>query len=258
MTYTMHNIVLPNGRMTIPGKPILAETREVKDMIAFATAHYKKGATVVDLGAGEGGYSIAFARAGFRVIAVEPREENIDKMRRAMADNTAISFFPGTIEEYLLHSGAIPSGSLVLCLGLLYHLPDPARTLADISRRSDALILSTHYALAYHWQYDLFPSLSWLLKRVYKRLPGLFRYRHYGLSKLVEHRGRQGRWYPEYSPNRKDVRGLTHSSFHNHRSFWLTLSSIYQIANDAGLTASAQFLREEGQGITAYFLRNNK
>jgi hypothetical protein len=248
----MHNIVLKNGRHTMPESPILSETSEVKRMIDFAT---KEGFTdVVDLGAGEGGYSVAFERSGFRVTAVEPRIENCQKIFMVAGNNLIIR--STTVENYLKVNGVFPEKTLILCLGLLYHLPDPAATLADISRKTSGLILSTHYAIYSHWQYDRVPpGVSWLFKRICKRAPWLFRYRHYGLSKLCFHNGSPGRWYPEYPTNLKDVSRLTHSSFHNPQSFWLTRDIILNTCEQMGLLLKRSSHRERDQGLTAFFKR---
>lgn len=253
--YTMHNIVLPDGRQTIPGKPILSETTEVKAMIEFAKSSCPKGNMIIDLGAGEGGYSIAFARAGFKVTAVEPRIENIDKIKYACKPEDDIIISICTI-EYFLGTRGIRKDDLVLCLGLLYHLPDPAGTLSDISKVSNALILSTHYAMEFNWQYDWVPSGgSWLLKRICKRFPFLFRRTHFGLSALTMHRGSIGRWYPEYRSGRTNIQSLTHSSFHNHKSFWLTASEIEGITQVSGLKCIHQEFRVKDQGMTGYYVK---
>lgn len=253
LKYSMHNILLQDGRETMPGKPVLADTPEVKRMIYFAKSSFPQGAMVIDLGAGEGGYSIAFARAGFKVIAIEPRRENIDKIKYARQKKDDIVIFQYTIEEFL-DEYIIPKGCLVLCLGLLYHLPNPALMLSAIAKRSTALMLSTHYAVSHHWQYDrVGPAGSWILKRICKRFPFLFRQTHYGLSRLTLHDGHLGRWYPEYNPGRINVQSLTRSSFHNHQSFWLTLNEIEDIIKYFGLMGSYTDVRIKDQGITGYY-----
>lgn len=254
MKYTMHNIVLPDGAQTIPGKPILADTPDVKSMIAFAQQFGFK--RIIDLGAGEGGYSIAFARAGFDVTAVEAREENCMKIRHALCDLANVDIKRVTVEDYMAFSyDPFPKGAMVLCLGLLYHLPNPEWVLACIARGASGMILSTHYALEDHWQYDDVPAAgSWLLKRICKRLPWLFRCKHFGLSKITTHKGRRGRWYPEYHPKEKDISHLTHSSYHNSKSFWLTSKEIFAICSENNLPSAWGRIKESQQNILAYFI----
>lgn len=256
MKYSMHNIVLSDGTQTMPGKPILVETQDVKDMIEFAKiGGYKR---VVDLGAGEGGYTIAFANAGFEVTAVEPRLDNIAKICKVVgSSDNLVHILPRTVEDFLKTDWYPPADTLILCLGLLYHLPDPASVLANIALCADGVILSTHYAIAHnHWQYDyVSPIGSWLLKRLCKRAPWLFRFTHYGLSHLTVLKGKWGRWYSEYPPGYKNVEALSHSSIHNHKSFWLTRSEISAICESVGLAEAGTKERTKDQSYTSFWSR---
>lgn len=247
----MHPILLADGTQTMPGQ-LLSETEDVKKMIAWATGKFKR---VIDLGAGEGGYAVAFVRAGFDVMAVEAREENCEKIHAA---DKRVVILRMTVEEYLqYHYDPTPKDTLILCLGLLYHLKHPADVLNAITKKCSGMILSTHYALDSHWQYDIGGVGSWILKRFYKRFPKLFKNNHYGLSKMTVSYGRRGRWYPEYHPfdPKEKTDKLTHSSFHNHRSFWLTSEDIFKIPYENGCPSVWGRIRESNQNILAYFER---
>lgn len=246
----MHNIIRDDGSETIPGKEVLAETLDVKSMIAWAKGEFTR---VIDLGAGEGGYAIAFKRAGFEVVCVEAREENCNKIR---AIDPTMHIIEQTVEYYLAGKDSFPKGTLILCLGLLYHLPDPALILNIIASKADAIILSTHYALENHWAYDnVSPWWSRMYKRICKRFPTWFEYTHYGLSKLVTYKGRKGRWYPEYPKGYQNVIELTHSSYHNYRSFWLLKQEIFDICKDNGIPSVWGRVRRFPQGLLIYFRR---
>jgi 16S rRNA G527 N7-methylase RsmG len=255
LKYIMHNIILPDGTESLPGRPILAETERVKEMIQFATKRKDAGFWIVDLGAGEGGYSIAFAKAGFRVIAVEPRIENIDRIENAMDEQTKkrVTIVQSTVEAFTARQENFPFNCTVLCLGLLYHLQDSTKILGRLCAVSTALILDTHYAMATHWQYDSPAAVSWTLKRICKRLPWLFSRRHFGLSELVEYRGYLGRWYPEYRKGRTDVEGLVESSMYNYHSFWLTLESIHEVVDLSGMKCQGNRIDRREQRIIAYY-----
>jgi SAM-dependent methyltransferase len=79
------------------------------------------GLRVLDLGAYEGAHSVALARLGAEVVAVEGREDNArhihaEKERRDLDNLTVVV---GDAREEIREQGRF---DVVLCLGLLYHL----------------------------------------------------------------------------------------------------------------------------------------
>jgi SAM-dependent methyltransferase len=105
---------------------------------------------VLDLGAGEGGLSLEFARQGAKVVCVEGREANIAKAR-FVADTLGIegiTFVCDDVRHAVSYGGRF---DLVLCYGLLYHL-DASSALglvASIYKLSSRVaVLDTHFSLA--------------------------------------------------------------------------------------------------------------
>jgi 2-polyprenyl-3-methyl-5-hydroxy-6-metoxy-1,4-benzoquinol methylase len=111
---------LANGRIT----------RSIAESFDF------QGASVLDLGCGDGAYTVEFAGLGVRqVVGLDPAAVAIDAARsRAHALGVAdtVRFEVGNIydlDEYL-SSGQF---DCIVIRGVLHHLPDPARALAGLT-----------------------------------------------------------------------------------------------------------------------------
>lgn len=110
-----------------------------------------RGARVLELGPYEGYWSVLLEKLGVAAnVAVEVRPENLAKCERIKAlhclDRT--TFVRQDIEA--LYRGQVaPAYSgpfdLVFCLGLLYHLPEPAKALKWMRTQAPRLFLGTHY-----------------------------------------------------------------------------------------------------------------
>lgn len=66
--FTAHNILLPNGRKTIPDSDaLISESGQMKSVSRFINLLYRGdyyGKSIVDLGCLEGGYTVEFAKMG--------------------------------------------------------------------------------------------------------------------------------------------------------------------------------------------------
>ena len=110
-----------------------------------------RGVRILELGPYEGYWSILLEKMGVREnVAIEARPENFARCQRIKAlhqlDHT--SFVHQNIED-LYHGRVQPAYSgvfdLVFCLGLLYHLPEPAMALRWTRSQGPRLFLGTHY-----------------------------------------------------------------------------------------------------------------
>lgn len=215
LAFTAHNIALPDGAQTLPGRPLLADEplcravlRTLRMLFPHAAAARPR---VADLGALEGGYAVEFARAGFDVVAIEARQVNVDRCllvadRLRLPSLRVVRDDVRAIERY----GTFDA---VFCCGLLYHLDAPdafLRTLGRVTRR--ALLLDTHYAL--------------------EQQPG-----PWTLSPMTTHEGRRGRWYAEWPEGTPPPEQDVWSSVENHRSFWMERDHLLQAVREAGFSA---------------------
>lgn len=93
--------------------------------------HAPAGSSILEVGAGTGRYSIALAREGYRVTAVELVPGNLDQLRRNAGALENLQAYQGDA----LDLSRLPDGSFdtTLVLGPMYHLYDPGEVRTAIS-----------------------------------------------------------------------------------------------------------------------------
>lgn len=89
--------------------------------------HLNDGMKILEIGAGSGAYSIAFAENGYDVCAVEPVLKNIKMMRNKISKTMKLEIIHSN--HRILSKFEDNSFDLVLCLGPLYHLHDESEQL---------------------------------------------------------------------------------------------------------------------------------
>lgn len=116
------------------------------DLIDQFAERIPAGSTVLELGSLEGGHSFALARRGYRITAVEGREENLGRARyvKSVLHDRETRLVHANLEEVPLAS--FGRFDCVLCSGLLYHLPEPWRLIDQLPQVAPLLFLGTHYA----------------------------------------------------------------------------------------------------------------
>jgi tRNA (mo5U34)-methyltransferase len=92
--------------------------------------------SAVDVGCGVGDFSKFLSGIGFRVVAVDGREENAREGQRRYPE---ISFLARNAED--LPVSEMGSFDLVLCFGLLYHLENPFRAVRSLYSLTDKILL---------------------------------------------------------------------------------------------------------------------
>jgi SAM-dependent methyltransferase len=108
-----------------------------------------EGRTVLELGAGVGDLTSFFLDRACTVTSVEPRPENVAPFRKRYTGEDAIwpasrlTILQGDIRN-LADDPRIAVHQVVFCYGLLYHLDDPVKAIADMaSRCAETLLLET-------------------------------------------------------------------------------------------------------------------
>jgi SAM-dependent methyltransferase len=160
---------------------------------------------ILDLGAYEGRHSMALAELGAEVVAIEGREEHVANAR-ASAERLGLSNL--TIVQADVRDAIDTHGTfdVVLCLGLLYHLPaaqacELVETIATVA--TDLAIIETQVSLS--------------------------------PKRAVTHSGHTywGMDYPEDTT-------LPAASLDNETSFWLTKPSLLNLLTHAGFSSVAE------------------
>jgi SAM-dependent methyltransferase len=100
------------------------------------------------LGSLEGGHSFALAALPHiqEVTAVEGRLDNLRRAQfvQGLLQQPKVRFVRGNLETFSLAS--LGRFDVALCLGVLYHLPEPWKLIDQLSRVTPALFVWTHYA----------------------------------------------------------------------------------------------------------------
>lgn len=242
LNFKYHNVQLPGGLLTVPGKQLLVEEykfRKIKEHLEFLypIPFERKSVTLLDVGALEGGYSILFAKMGFKVTLIEPREENMAMCQLMMELNgiTGVEFLQMDA-RCLEVLDPIRKWDIIVCAGLLYHLDNPVwmfKLLKDLT--NEVLIVSTHFSRPYDKRYDNGRFISKWERRFYKYFKLFFESARYNLSELQINENWPGRWFLEHKPfaTEYEIQQSRQASLNNSRSFWLTRESLFEIAGNA-------------------------
>jgi SAM-dependent methyltransferase len=216
MTFTAHNVLLPNGEITMPELNwLIADSSLTKAAIRslqLALGEDLSGKSIVDLGCLEGGYTLEFAKLGMRSVGVEVRESNLENCRTIQqAFNLPNLEF---VQDDVWNLEKYGSFDAAFCCGLLYHLDRPAAFI-DLLGRSATRVVIIHTHFAREDGIEAFPQLS----------------------DLTENEGLPGRWYGEHAAETKEeLEALKWTSWENRSSFWLTRPAIYECLMRAGYT----------------------
>jgi hypothetical protein len=103
------------------------------------------GMSVLELGPLEGGHTYQLEKSGAKVLAIEANVEAYLKclIVKELTGMTNSRFELGDFNIYLEQSAK--QFDLIFASGVLYHMPDPLKTLSDVSKLSDRCFIWTHY-----------------------------------------------------------------------------------------------------------------
>jgi len=134
-----------------------ADTRQADDRIVELLIDYldlSHGATIADIGAGTGNYSVALAEAGFRVLAVEPSSV----MLRHSQSHPRVEWREGCAENVPLPDSSVEGvvSTLAVC-----HFSDVEKAISEMARITDTgpvVIFTFDRSFGRDtWMYEYFP-----------------------------------------------------------------------------------------------------
>lgn len=136
--------VREQGGYAYTGDRLSARLANARISRSIADSFDFRGASVLDLGCGDGAYTVEFAALGVRhVLGLDPAAVAIDAAQAratAMGVANTVSFEVGNIyalDNYLT-SGRF---DCIVIRGVLHHLPDPARALAGLSAFDGTVVI---------------------------------------------------------------------------------------------------------------------
>jgi 2-polyprenyl-3-methyl-5-hydroxy-6-metoxy-1,4-benzoquinol methylase len=136
--------VRKQGAYAYTGDRLSAQLANARISRSIAESFDFQGASVLDLGCGDGAYTVEFAALGvLQVVGLDPAAVAIDAARtRANALGVAdiVRFEVGNIydlDEHLF-SGRF---DCIVIRGVLHHLPDPARALAGLAEFEGTVVV---------------------------------------------------------------------------------------------------------------------
>jgi SAM-dependent methyltransferase len=149
LPFTTHRIQLADGLWTTE-RGVVAEIDMRVRVVVDAVGGSLAGKSVVDLGCLEGGFTIAFARAGaVEAVGIEARtisHRRCEIARRFSRVRNA-RFVQGDVKEVL--AGTADGFDVVFAAGILYHVADPFGLLRAIAASCrDVALIDTHVAVA--------------------------------------------------------------------------------------------------------------
>jgi len=212
--WTAHNIQLEGDAYTI-GRKIAGDEiklRRVVQLVRDMSGKPLNQLRVLDLACLEGLYSIEFARHGAKVVGIEGRTANIEKARFAkeVLSLAGVEF----LQDDVRHLSADTHGQfdVVLCLGILYHLPVPdvfsfLHTIFQVCK--EFAVIDTHVSLS-------------------RRKSCQYGGKEYWGRDYMEHKARSSAQEREDSP---------WASLDNPTSFWLTRPSLLNLLAHVGFTS---------------------
>ncbi len=216
-SFTAHNIRLDDGTETYPQAPYGLMNQNgiflaVERMLRLIYQDDLAGKSIVDVGCLEGGYATEFARLGMVATGIEVRDSNYQNclLVKRGTNLPNLHFVRDDAKSIGRHG---PFDAVFVC-GLLYHLDQPRKFLADAARVCKrAIFLETHVATD-----PAGPAVE-----------------TYRLSGIEVNEGLKGRWFPEHEALPEDeLDKMKWASWSNERSFWIQKEYLLQLLKDLG------------------------
>ena len=266
MKFSRHNVILPDGSESAPGRPVLVQSPPFQSLVRLLDFIFPgespQNIHIADLGCMEGGISIELARLGYTVTGIEARERHIERCEYLLEQFSAHS----KNSTSLSHANVIasrakqsPTYGRDCFVG-----PNPPRNdkteaplevpfnLKGVRFFHDRVEhLEQHgsfdFVFASGILYHLENPVSFIemLHRATRRavllnthfaeerIPSRFRHK---LAQMTTHEGRKGRWYAEWpkGTSPEEIAAQERTAVGNRRSFWLRKDELLEVVRASG------------------------
>ena len=129
-----------------------ADKRIVSELVRLLGL--QKGTTIADVGAGTGNYSIAMAKAGYKIKAIEPSTAMISHSLQDLD----VEWLVGCAENIPLRTGSVDAAISILALAHFSDIEHSFSEMARISNNGPIVIFSFDPEIGKRtWMYDYFP-----------------------------------------------------------------------------------------------------
>jgi 2-polyprenyl-3-methyl-5-hydroxy-6-metoxy-1,4-benzoquinol methylase len=138
------NDVRESGGYAYTGNRLSARLANARISRSIAESFDFRGRSVLDLGCGDGAYTVEFPSLGVRkIVGVDPAAGAIEAARtraQTLGVSDIVNFEVGNI--YALDEYLIPGNfDCIVIRGVLHHLPDPARAIAGLSAFKGTVVI---------------------------------------------------------------------------------------------------------------------
>ena len=137
-----HNIILPNGIETSPGKQVshgknLVKWKRIEPIIDLLGIPNKK---ILDLGCNEGFFSKKLADKGAQVLGIDIDELRIKKAKFVQSIFGFSNPTFKVVDIYSRKFQELGKFDLCLCMGFIHRIPDPYIAIETIASKTDTII----------------------------------------------------------------------------------------------------------------------
>lgn len=146
MNFARYRLIPPHNMFTHK-----AEQFYFEEYIRYINPYLIKGQTILDIGCQMGRFTIPAALAGVNVVATDIRTNYFRFISKKINGKGNVEFRHETLEQTL---GNLPKGhfDVVMCLELLYNLPDTEQNLQKLALllKPGGVLITSHRSLGYY------------------------------------------------------------------------------------------------------------
>jgi len=213
----------------------------------------KSSISLLDLGCLDGGYTVEFAKLGFKSVGIEVRKTNYDNCL-INKEKSKLSNLDFHLDD-AWNASKYGNFDVILCFGLLYHLDDPRKFIHMLSSITNKIcIINTQFSTNSSLTQEYQEGVQWKLQE------------------MTKENGLDGRWYLEYYEDEplESKESYNYAAWENKnkkdgwvRSFWITREWILHLLKESGFGIVFEQFDNIGDDVNdsmtkGYYHKSNK